>query len=50
MIEHLGESKGITPTEAYRLANMAVDLCVTQLVNDVKVFTPCCQKVYWLKK
>jgi acetamidase/formamidase len=36
MIAYLGEEKGIDPTEAYRLASLAVDLRVTQLVDGVK--------------
>lgn len=50
MIEFLGETKGIDPTEAYRLASLIVDLRVTQLVNGVKGIHAMLPKSIFVKK
>jgi len=50
VIDFLGEAKGISREDAYRIASLAVDLHVTQVVNGIKGVHAMIPKTIFVKK
>jgi acetamidase/formamidase len=50
VIDFLGEAKGINREDAYRIASLAVDLHVTQVVNGIKGVHAMIPKTIFVKK
>jgi acetamidase/formamidase len=50
VIDFLGEAKGINREDAYRIASLAVDLHVTQVVNGIKGVHAMIPKIIFVKK